>query len=59
MLSLFFFNQSITFLTKRFEYCLLTYAGYAKHAQVRCTLRVIGVGAGGVDGVVRSGRWVP
>ena len=39
----------------RLENCVLTQAGYAKHAQVRCTLRVIGDGEGGSDGVVRSG----
>jgi len=58
MISLFIFNQAITLLTKRLENCVLTHAGYAKHAQVRCTLRVIGDGEGGSDGVVRSGRWV-
>ena len=58
MSSLFILNQATTLLTKRLENYVLMHAGYAKHAQVLCNLRVIGDGAGGSDGVVRSGRWV-
>ena len=47
MSSLFILNQATTLLTKRLENCVLTHAGYAKHAQVHCTLRVIGDGSGG------------